>query len=329
MNILVTGGAGYIGSHTVSALVKSGHKVVVYDNLSNGHKKAVDPKAILVVGDLADSKLLNSVFKKYNIDAVIHFAGFIQVGESVTNPAKYFYNNFCFGINLLETMVKNKVKYIVFSSSAAVYGNPTKVPIQEDDLKEPINTYGLTKLMFERALFSYDRAYGLKYCALRYFNAAGASSEGLIGEDHSPETHIIPLILEVALGRKSSFEVFGNDYPTKDGTCIRDYIHVEDLAFAHIAALNKLVKKQISSIYNLGLGKGFSNIEVIRAVEKVTKQKIKIIIKPKREGDPTSLVADPNLAKRELNWKPKYQNIEEIIATAWQWQKNNPDGYKK
>lgn len=329
MNILVTGGAGYIGSQTVKVLIKKGHQVVVYDNLSNGHKEAVDSKAILVIGDLSDGKLLDNVFKKYAINAVMHFAGLIQVNESALNPGKYFYNNFCYGINLLEAMIKNKVKYIVFSSSAAVYGSPERVPIKESDARQPFNTYGVTKLMFEQALDCYEKAYNIKYRVLRYFNAAGASSSGLMGESHNPETHIIPLIIEVALGKKPSFPIFGNKYLTPDGTCVRDYIHVEDLADAHIASLDQLTVDNESGIYNLGSGKGFSNLEIVDAVKKVTGKNIKTVIKSNRAGDPAVLVADSSLARKNLHWQPKYQKIEDIIESAWKWHKNNPDGYRK
>jgi len=328
MKIFVTGGAGYIGSHTVKELIKQNHEVLIYDNLSDGHKEAVDKKAKLIVGDISDARKLNKTFRNFRPDIVIHFAGFIIVPESVKDPAKYYYNNFCFGINLLECMAKNRINNIIYSSSAGVYGNPEKIPIKESDSKNPVNTYGKTKLIFEGALDSYEKAYGLKYIALRYFNAAGASSDAEIGEDHSPESHIIPLIIQTAMGKQKEFKVFGNDYPTKDGTCIRDYIHVDDLATAHVSAVEKLIKTKQSAIYNLGLGKGFSNLEIIKAIEKVSGKKIETVFAPRREGDPAQLIADPTLAKKELNFKPKYDTIERIIETAWNWHSKNPKGFQ-
>lgn len=327
--ILVTGGAGYIGSHTVKELIRQDCEVLVYDNMSDGHKEAVDKKAKLVVGDIADERKLNSTFKSFKPEAVIHFAGFIQVGESVKNPAKYYYNNFCFGVNLLETMMKNKVNYLIYSSSAGVYGEPKHIPIKEGDLKEPVNTYGVTKLMFEKALKSFEEAYGLKWVALRYFNAAGASSNGKMGEDHDPETHIIPVIIQTALGQRKELTIFGNDYPTPDGTCVRDYIHVEDLAIAHYLALNYLKKTNSSDIFNLGIGKGFSNNELIKAVKKISGKNFKVVYGPRRTGDPAKLIADSSRARRILKWQPKYVTIESIIKTTWNWYKNHPQGFKE
>lgn len=327
MKILVTGGAGYIGSHTVKELVKQKNQVVVYDNLSHGHKLAVDKKAKLIVGDLGDLKKLDQTFKTEKPDAVIHFSGFIEVSESVNNPAKYYYNNVCFTIGLLETMVKNNCRYIVFSSSAGVYGQPKKMPISENNLQNPINTYGRTKLMIEWILKSYEEAYDLKYCALRYFNASGASSDSEIGEDHTPETHIIPLIIQTALGQSKEFTIFGKDYKTSDGTCIRDYVHVEDLASVHIKALAYLKNTGKSDIFNIGIGKGFSNLELVEAVKKVSNTDFKIKYGPRRQGDPNKLVADSTKAQKILNWKPKYVKIKDIIRTAWEWHKNHPCGF--
>jgi len=329
MKILVTGGAGYIGSHTVKALIKDGYKVIVYDDLSGGHKDAVDKKAKLITANLTDFSKLNKTLKKEKIDAVIHFAGSIQVGESQKRPEKYFYNNVCAGTLLVDAMVRNNVKYIIYSSSAGVYGEPKKVPIKEKDSKNPISTYGRTKLMFEEVLERFADAYKLNYCALRYFNAAGASSDACIGEDHHPETHIIPLIIQTALGKRKKFTIFGNDYKTKDGTCIRDYIHVEDLADAHIKALKKIKKEKKNLIYNLGLGRGFSNLELVNAVKKVSGIDFKVDYGKRRIGDPAKLIADSSRAKKELKWKPKYDNIEDIIETAYNWHKNNPKGFKK
>lgn len=329
MKVFVTGGAGYIGSHTVKELIVQGHNVLVYDNLSNGHKKAVDKKAKLVIGDLGDLKKLNSTFKSFKPDAIIHFAAFIEVPESVENPGKYYYNNISFGINLLEAMAKNKVKYIIFSSSAAVYGEPKKIPIKETDPTIPVNPYGKTKLMFEEILKDYDVAHGIKSISLRYFNAAGASKDGEIGQDPKHLSHIIPIVIETALGKRNCFTIFGDDYHTPDGTCIRDYIHVEDLASAHILALRYLLKKKQSDIFNLGKGSGNSNKEIIEAVKKVSGLNFKVVYGPRRAGDPARLIADSSRAKRILKWEPKYDKIERIVETAWKWHKNHPNGYKR
>lgn len=328
MRVLITGGAGYIGSHTVKELVKNNYYVVVFDNLSYGHRQAVDKKAKFIKSDLANQRLLEKILKREEIEAVIHFAGFIQVGESVKEPLKYFKNNFFNGLNLLEAMKNTNVKYIIYSSSAGVYGQPEKIPIKEDSTKDPVNTYGRTKLMFEWALQSYQEAYGLKFMALRYFNAAGASAEGEIGEDHQPETHIIPLLIQTALGQRPEFQIFGQDYATKDGTCIRDYIHVEDLALAHLLALEKLQREGKSAVYNLGLGRGFSNQELVKTVKKISGVDFKISYDPRRPGDPAELVADSSQAQKELNWTLQYVTIESIIETAWQWHKNHLRGFK-
>jgi UDP-glucose 4-epimerase len=327
MKILVTGGAGYIGSHTVKELVNNKHKVLIYDNLSSGHKEAVNAKAKLVVRDLADLDKLNKVFKSFKPEAVIHFAAFIEVPESVENPGKYYYNNVCFGINLLEAMAKYKVKNIIFSSSAAVYGNPEKVPVSEDSDKNPINPYGQTKLMFEEILKDYDVAYGIKSVALRYFNAAGASASGEIGQDPKHFTHVIPIIIKTALGEFKEFTIYGKDYPTPDGTCIRDYIHVEDLARAHRLALDYLKKQKKSNVFNLGKGKGNSNLELVNCVKKIAGINFKVKYGPRRPGDPARLIADAKKAAKELKWTPKYDRIESIIETAYNWHKNHPKGY--
>lgn len=320
--IFVTGGAGYIGSHVVKKLVKSGHDVLVYDNLSKGHKESVNKKALFIKGDLSDKSKLNSVFEKYKIDSVMHFAGFIEAGESMIKPKKYFANNVVNGINLLDVMVKNNVKKIIYSSSAGVYGNPERIPVKEEDETKPVNVYGETKLMFENKLKWYDKIHNLKFTALRYFNAAG--SDGELGEDHNPETHLIPLILKAALN-DSKIKIFGTDYPTKDGTCIRDYIYVVDLADAHILALKNL--KSESKIYNLGSEKGYSVREVIDMVKKVTGKNIKVIESERRKGDPAVLVASSKKIKKELGWKPKY-NIKDMIKSAWEWHNKHPKGYK-
>ena len=329
MKILVTGGAGYIGSHTVKELVKLGHQVLVYDNLSNGHKEAVNKKAKLVVGDLADSEKLNKAFKSFKPDAVVHFAAFIEVPESVSNPGKYYFNNVCFSVNLLETMVKNNVKYIIFSSSAAVYGEPKKIPIKETDPTIPVNPYGESKLMFEHILRDYDIAYGIKSVSLRYFNAAGDSSDGEIGQDPKHLSHIIPIVIEAAMGKRKSFTIFGSDYATPDGTCVRDYIHVEDLASAHVLALKYLIKNKKTDVFNLGKGFGNSNKEIVDAVKKASDIDFKVEYGTRRAGDPARLIADSSKAKRILKWKPKYDKIDRIVETAWKWHKNHPDGYEK
>lgn len=318
MRILVTGGAGYIGSVIVKRLVSEGCDVVVFDNLSKGHKEAVHPKAVLVKADLSDSKELGKVFKKHKFDAVIHMAAFSEAGESVQNPAKYFDNNIVNGINLLNAMLKHDCKRIVFSSSAGVYGNPKKVPIVEDAETNPVNPYGKTKLMFEKILESYGKAYGLKYTSLRYFNAAGADDD--YGEDHKPESHLMPIILQVALGKRKLVEVYGTDYPTKDGTCIRDYVHVSDLARAHVLALKK------EGIYNLGSEKGYSVREIINAAEEIIGKKILVKESGRRPGDPAVLVASSEKIKRELGWKAEH-DIKDILKSAWQWHKKHPDGY--
>ena len=328
MSILVCGGAGYIGSHTVKELLDRGYDVLVADSLETGHKSAVDRRAKLFVGNLMDEQFMDSVFQENKIEAVIDFAAYSLVGESVTNPLKYFENNVCGTLALLKKMKQYDVKYIVFSSTAATYGEPENIPILENDKTIPTNPYGESKLIIEKMLRWFDEAYGIKYCALRYFNAAGAHISGEIGEDHSPETHLIPIILQVALGKREKISIFGNDYDTQDGTCIRDYIHVTDLADAHILALEKIKKENKSAVYNLGNGKGFSVKEVIEMTRKVTGKIIPEEIAPRRAGDPSILIASSEKVTKELQWNPKYDSLEKIIDTAWNWHKNHPNGYE-
>jgi len=326
MNVLICGGAGYIGSHMVAELIENGHEVIVLDNLQKGHKDAL-LGGKFYEGDLRDRQALDKVFTENKIDAVIDFAADSLVGESVEEPVKYFENNIGSTVNLLSAMKDHGVKYIVFSSTAAVYGEPENIPIIEEDKTFPTNPYGESKLAVERILKWCDNAYGIKYTALRYFNAAGAHISGKIGEHHNPETHLIPIILQVALKKREKIMIFGDDYDTKDGTCIRDYIHVSDLANAHLLALERLMNGSESRIYNLGNGKGFSVKEVIETARKVTGKEIKAEIAPRRVGDPAVLVASSDKAKLELGWKPKYDSLETIIETAWIWHKNNPYGY--
>ena len=327
MSILVCGGAGYIGSHTVHQLIKSNEDVVIVDNLQTGHLKAVNPKAKFYKGDIRDDAFLDKVFSENNIEAVIHFAANSLVGESMTNPLLYFNNN-VYGMQvLLESMVKHNIDKIVFSSTAAVYGEPKKVPILEDDETNPTNTYGETKLTMEKMMKWVNKANGIKFVSLRYFNVAGALEDGSIGEDHSPETHLIPLILQVPLKKREHITVFGDDYPTEDGTCIRDYIHVLDLADAHIKALNYLRAGNESNIFNLGNGKGFSVKEMIDATKEATGEEIKVVLGERRAGDPAVLIASSEKAHNLLNWQPKYTNVKDIIKTAWTWHSQNPKGF--
>ncbi len=327
MAVLICGGAGYIGSHNVFELIKAGEEVVIVDNLQTGHRKALNPAAKFYEGDIRDAEILDKIFTENKIEAVIHFAANSLVGESVQVPLKYFNNN-VYGMQvLLESMVKHGTDKIVFSSTAATYGEPEKIPIEEDDKTFPTNPYGESKLIMERMMKWVSRANGIRFVSLRYFNAAGAIEDGSIGEDHSPETHLIPLILQVPLGKRECITVFGDDYPTPDGTCLRDYIHVIDLAAAHIAALNYLRKGGESNIFNLGNGKGFSVKEMIAAAERVTGQKIKTEIGKRRPGDPARLVASSEKARKILKWTPKFDDVEKIIETAWTWHKNHPDGY--
>ncbi len=319
-NILVIGGAGYIGSHTVKMLAAQGYNSVVFDNLSKGHKEAVE-KFPFELGDLGDKARLAEVFKKHAIDAVMHFAAFIEVGESVQAPSKYYHNNVAQVLNLLDAMVENNVKYFVFSSTAATFGEPVRPQIDETHPQNPINPYGNTKLMVEKMLADFDTAYGLKATALRYFNASGADDSGLIGESHSPETHLIPLVLQAAAGKRPSIKVFGTDYPTPDGTCVRDYVHVNDLARAHILALEKMMRENKSERFNLGSGSGFSVAELIQEAKKITGIDFKVETAPRRAGDPAVLVADSAKAQRVLGWQPQY-NLTRIIQTAWNWEQH-------
>ncbi len=319
MKILVVGGAGYIGSHMVKMLLDEGHKVVTFDNLSSGFRDAV-LGGDFVEGDLANTALLDDVFTKYKPEAVMHFASYIQVGESVQHPAKYYSNNFTNTLNLLNTMVKYQVNRFIFSSTAAVFGEPEYVPIDEAHPKAPLNPYGRSKLMVEQILADYEHAYGLKSVCLRYFNAAGADPGALLGERHEPETHLIPLVLQAISGRRSHISVFGRDYDTPDGTCIRDYIHIVDLCSAHLLALTRLVSDGVSQRFNLGNGAGFSVQEVISVAEQVTGKKVNVIDAPRRAGDPARLVADATLAKNTLGWSPIYTDLATIIAHAWAWE---------
>ena len=327
MRVLVVGGAGYIGSHTVKLLNETDHEVWVYDNLSMGHRQSVQPKQ-LIVGDLFDRTLLERVLKEKRIEAVMHFAAFAYVGESVQDPAKYYQNNIAATLGLFEAMRAGGVKKFVFSSTTATYGQPEKIPIAEDTLQLPINPYGFTKLVIERALKDYAHAYGFAGASLRYFNASGAAADGSIGEDHTPETHLIPLVLQVALGQRESIQIFGSDYPTPDGTCIRDYIHVEDLASAHLAALEKLESGKVLEV-NLGTGVGNSVLEVINACRKASGHPIPALMCPRRAGDPAELVAQCSLAKQLLGWEPRYKTIDPIVQTAWNWHKAHPKGYSE
>ena len=328
MNVLVCGGAGYIGSHTVYELIERGHSVVVVDSLIKGHKAAVHNDAKFYLGDIRDEEFMDRVFKENNIDAVIDFAAFSLVGESVNEPFKYYENNVYGTLKLLEAMERAGVKKIVFSSTAATYGEPENDIIVESDKTIPTNPYGETKLTVEKMLKWADNAYGIKFVALRYFNAAGAHISGKIGEDHSPETHLIPIILQTALGQREKMFIFGDDYDTPDGTCVRDYIHVTDLADAHIKALEKLFKTNESGIYNLGNGKGFSVKEVIEKAKKVSGKDFKVEIEARRNGDPSTLIASSEKAIKELGWKPKFNTLDKIIETAWNWHKDHKNGYE-
>jgi len=321
MKIFVTGGAGYIGSICVEQLLNLGHTVTVFDNLTEGHRKAVDPRATLVVGDLQVPEQIAAAMRDAAPEAVMHFAANALVGESMENPSKYFRNNVYGGINLLDAMVAAGVRKFVFSSTCATFGPPDRLPIDETLPQRPINPYGESKLLFEKILRWYDEIHGLKFVALRYFNAAGASET--YGEDHRIETHIIPNVLKVALGQKSHVDIYGTDYPTPDGTCIRDYIHILDLAQAHILALGVTA----SAYYNLGTGGGTSVREVIAACERITGKSIPVIEKPRRAGDPPLLIAASEKVQRELGWKPAYESIEKIVESAWAWHVKNPGGY--
>lgn len=327
MTILVLGGAGYIGSHTVYELIENGEDVAIIDNLQTGHIKAVHPKARFYKGDIRNREFLDSVFAKEKIDAVIHFAAYSLVGESMEKPLKYYENNLCGTKILLDSMVANGINKIVFSSTAATYGEPESLPILETDKTEPTNPYGETKLAMEKMFKWVGRAHNINFVSLRYFNACGAHVSGEIGEDHAVETHLIPLILQVPNNKREHIYIFGDDYNTKDGTCIRDYIHVTDLAQAHILAVKYLRNGGNSDIFNLGNGIGFSVKEVIETARKVTGHPIPAQISPRRAGDPAKLIASSNKARKILGWKPEHAEIEEIIATAWNWHKKHPNGY--
>jgi len=338
MKILVTGGAGYIGSVVAGELLQAGHQVVVFDNLSRGHRQAVPKNAELIVGDLADRAAVDDLFQSRSIDAVMHFAALIEAGESMKTPATFFRNNTANALTLLEATLAAGVKRFVFSSTAALYGNPLRTPIEEDDLLNPTNAYGESKLLVERMLAWFHRIHGLRYASLRYFNAAGALRPDQ-GEAHQPETHLLPRILNVALGRADNVNIFGTDYPTPDGTCVRDYIHVSDLSRAHLLALEALgadaqgrAEKGSSAnfqplIYNLGNGHGFSVREVVEVARHVTGHPIPLIESPRREGDPAILIASSEKIRRELGWQPRFPELKAIVETAWQWHRAHPDGY--
>ena len=327
MAIMVCGGAGYIGSHTVRELLSAGEEVIIADNLSTGHRAALNPAVKFYECDIRDKGALKKIFAENKIEAVFHFAAFIEAGESVRLPLKYFSNN-VYGMQiLLEAMTECGVDKIIFSSSAAVYGEPERIPIDEGDKTFPTNPYGESKLIMEKMIRWVGAAHGVRYVSLRYFNASGASEDGSIGEDHHPETHLIPLILQVPLGLRDHIIIFGTDYPTPDGTCIRDYIHVVDLANAHICALKYLRAGGSSNFFNLGTGHGFSVKEIIDAAEKVTVRKIKKEFGARRAGDPARLIASGEKARKILQWTPRFDDVEKIIATAWNWHNTHPNGY--
>jgi UDP-glucose 4-epimerase len=325
MRILVTGGAGYVGSHCLRHLIRAGHQPIVYDNLWQGHREAV-PEGLLVVGDLNEQDKLTALLRERRIEAVMHFAALALVGESVQKPELYYRNNVVGSFHLLESMREAGVRKIVFSSTTATYGTPETMPIAETTLQQPINPYGFSKLAVERMLADYAAAHGFAFAALRYFNAAGAAPDGSIGEDHTPESHLIPIVLQVALGQRPSVSIFGEGYPTPDGTCIRDYVHVEDLATAHLAALERLESGKGINV-NLGTGRGYSVREVVDACRKITGHPIPAVIAPHRPGDPPELVADARLARSLLDWTPHYTTIEAIVKTAWRWHQMHPRGY--
>lgn len=327
MAILVCGGAGYVGSHMVAELLEQGHETVVVDNLEKGHRAAVGKEARFYEGDLRDSFFMDKVFSENKITSVVNYAAYSLVGESVGDPMKYYENNVSGALALLKAMVKNNVAHIVFSSTAAVYGEPSRTPITEDMPTLPVNPYGETKFAVEKILKWYGDAYGLSYMSLRYFNVAGAHTSGNIGEDHKPETHLIPIVLQTALGKHDALPLFGDDYDTKDGTCVRDYIHVTDLADAHILALKALEGGSGSAVYNLGNGNGFSNLEIVECARRVTGHKIPIVQKDRRPGDPSVLVASSQKIKNELGWTPKYADLETIIKSAWDWHSKHPNGF--
>jgi UDP-glucose 4-epimerase len=326
MKILVTGGVGYVGSIMTEELIKAGYQVVIFDNLQQGHKEAITKGASLIIGDIRDSQDLEKIFNANKFDAVMHMAAETVVEFSMTDPQRYFQNNITGGINLLDAMLKHNVKKLIFSSSAATYGEPKEVPIVESHPQLPVNSYGETKLMFEKVLAWYGRAYGLQHISFRYFNAAGASEK--LGEDHIPETHLIPLLIKATLNPQGIVSIFGDDYPTKDGSCVRDYVHVKDIAQAHRLALEK-VESLTGRAYNLGNGNGFSNFEVVEATSRIIGKKTPTKISPRRAGDPAVLVASSEKAKKELGWKPQFSDLDSIIESAVQWHKNHPGGYTR
>lgn len=327
MSVLVLGGAGYIGSHATSKLIENGYNVVVIDNLQTGHKAAICEGAKFYEGDIRDIEFLRGVFSKEKIEGAMHFAANSLVGESMTSPIKYFNNNVHGTEVLLESMNEFNIKYIVFSSTAATYGEPKQIPITEDTETSPTNPYGESKLMMEKMMKWCDKAYGIKYVALRYFNVAGAKETAQIGEDHSPETHLIPLVLEVPLGKREAITIYGDDYDTEDGTCVRDYVHVEDLVDAHILALEYLVNKNTSNVFNLGSNNGFSVKEIIEVARQVTGHSIPAILGERRAGDPSKLVASSAKAREILGWSSSKTSVEKIITDAWNWHRNNPKGF--
>lgn len=327
MAILILGGAGYIGSHTVRQLIKAGEEVIIADNFATGHRAAINPAVKLYECDIRDKDALKKIFAANEVEAVFHFAAYIEAGESVVKPLKYFNNN-VYGMQvLLEAMTEAGVDKIIFSSSAAVYGEPERIPIDESDATAPTNPYGESKLIMEKMMRWVGAAHGVRYVSLRYFNASGASEDSSIGEDHHPETHLIPLILQVPLGKRDHITIFGTDYPTPDGTCIRDYIHVVDLADAHVCALNYLRGGGVSDAFNLGTGHGFSVKQIIDATEKVIGRKIKTELGMRRAGDPARLVASGDRARKILKWTPRLDDVEKIISTAWNWHSSHPNGY--
>lgn len=327
MNVFVTGGAGYIGSVTVELLLKAGHEVTVFDNLSRGHREAVLPPATLVEGELSSIAEIEAALSARAFDAVMHFAASSQVGESVADPAPYYSNNIGAGANLLKACAASGVRKLIFSSTAALFGEPASVPITEEQEKSPTNPYGRTKLYFESLLADADQAYGLKSVCLRYFNAAGATER--LGEDHTPETHLIPLVLQAAAGRRETVSVYGTDYATADGTCVRDYIHVRDLAQAHLLALEHLAGERTSDAFNLGNGTGYSVREIIAAAERVTGKRVPMTEAPRRPGDPAVLIASSTKIQAMLGWKPEFETADAIIASAWNWMQAHPEGYRK
>lgn len=329
MKVLVVGGAGYIGSHCVRQLAQAGHEPVVLDNLVFGHRQAIDPAIKFYQGDLGNCELLRDVFAKESIELVMHFAAYAYVGESVTDPLKYYANNLVATIRLLEAMLEANVKKFVFSSTCATFGVPEQLPITEDLVQAPINPYGQTKLDVENCLKALAHAHGMSFAAFRYFNAAGAAEDATIGEDHDPETHLIPLVIDAANGKRDCIKIFGTDYPTPDGTCLRDYVHVDDLSRAHIAVFEKLNVPSSQYFYNLGTGKPYSVREVIRAVEQVSGKTVAVVETDRRPGDPPALYADSKKAIAELGWKIKFDSIEKIVATAWAWHSKHPNGYNR